>query len=181
MGNFKQKNRFNESQRMHKAVCGACGKDCEVPFKPTGDKPVFCNDCFRNKRSGQPRRFGERDSGRFNSSEKRMHKAICDKCGKECEVPFRPTGDKPVYCSECFNKGGKSESSNQAGRQFEIINTKLDKILKALSPTVSSEVDGKKETIKKIKASKPKKINKSNKKKKVASLKKAKPKLKKKK
>ena len=31
-----------------------------------------------------------------------MHKASCGDCGKECEVPFEPKGDKPVYCSECF-------------------------------------------------------------------------------
>lgn len=28
--------------------------------------------------------------------------AICAKCGKPCQVPFRPNGKKPVYCSECF-------------------------------------------------------------------------------
>ena len=32
------------------------------------------------------------------------HQATCDNCGKRCEVPFKPTGIKPVYCSECHNK-----------------------------------------------------------------------------
>ena len=42
--------------------------------------------------------------------ERTMHKAICADCNKECEVPFRPTGDRPVYCKECFSKrkGGGS-------------------------------------------------------------------------
>ncbi|MCJ7634708.1 hypothetical protein MUP77_20245 [Candidatus Bathyarchaeota archaeon] len=31
-----------------------------------------------------------------------MHKSVCAECGKECEVPFEPTGDRPVYCSECW-------------------------------------------------------------------------------
>lgn len=138
MRNFKQNNKFNDRrQTMHKVVCSACGKDCEVPFKPTGDKPVYCNDCFRSKRNEEPRRSGGRDSGRFSSSDKRMYKAVCDKCGKTCEVPFRPTGDKPVYCSECFNKPGKDKGSSQAsGGQFDIINAKLDKILEALGSTV---------------------------------------------
>jgi len=37
-----------------------------------------------------------------------MFKAICADCGKECEVPFKPSGDRPVYCKECFakRKGG---------------------------------------------------------------------------
>ncbi len=26
-----------------------------------------------------------------------MHSAVCDDCGKRCEVPFRPTGDKPIF------------------------------------------------------------------------------------
>jgi len=25
-------------------------------------------------------------------------------CNKECEVPFKPSGDRPVYCKECFSK-----------------------------------------------------------------------------
>jgi CxxC-x17-CxxC domain-containing protein len=33
-----------------------------------------------------------------------MHKSVCADCGKECEVPFRPTGDRPVYCQECWTK-----------------------------------------------------------------------------
>lgn len=50
--------------RMHKTVCSDCGKTCDVPFKPSGDKPVFCNECFSGKRDGG------RDDGRernFNS------------------------------------------------------------------------------------------------------------------
>lgn len=36
-----------------------------------------------------------------------MHKAVCSECGKECEVPFKPTEGKPVYCRECFMKRKK--------------------------------------------------------------------------
>jgi len=38
---------------MHKATCSECGNACEVPFRPTGDKPIFCNDCFSAKRGGE--------------------------------------------------------------------------------------------------------------------------------
>ena len=31
-----------------------------------------------------------------------MHKAVCADCGKNCEVPFRPSQDRPVYCKNCF-------------------------------------------------------------------------------
>src|SRR5579862_1423084 len=30
--------------------------------------------------------------------------AICGECGKEAQLPFKPRGDRPVYCSECFDK-----------------------------------------------------------------------------
>ncbi len=36
--------------------------------------------------------------------ERALYKAICADCNKECEVPFRPSQDRPVYCRECFSK-----------------------------------------------------------------------------
>ncbi|HEY3081691.1 MAG TPA: CxxC-x17-CxxC domain-containing protein, partial [Chloroflexota bacterium] len=38
-----------------------------------------------------------------------MFPATCSNCGKETQVPFQPRGDKPVYCSDCFEsvRGGR--------------------------------------------------------------------------
>lgn len=47
--------------------------------------------------------------------ERAMYKAICADCGKECEVPFRPNQDRPVYCKECFSRR-KTGSPFKAGR-----------------------------------------------------------------
>jgi len=33
-----------------------------------------------------------------------VFKAICAECNRECEVPFKPREDRPVYCKECFSK-----------------------------------------------------------------------------
>ena len=44
-----------------------------------------------------------------------MHKTVCSECHKECEVPFRPSLDKPVFCSECF--GGKKETGDRSERR----------------------------------------------------------------
>ena len=62
-----------------------------------------------------------------------MFSAVCADCGDECKVPFRPTSDKPVFCSNCF--GGKKNSGGNAGGKdkFEELNAKLDKILGLLS------------------------------------------------
>jgi CxxC-x17-CxxC domain-containing protein len=34
--------------------------------------------------------------------ERILHQAVCADCRKNCEVPFRPSGDRPVYCPECW-------------------------------------------------------------------------------
>jgi len=37
-------------REMHKATCGDCGNECEIPFKPKEDRPVYCKECFQNHR-----------------------------------------------------------------------------------------------------------------------------------
>lgn len=87
---------------------------------------------MRNFNQGRDRDFGDRrssdrgssrgGSGSFGRRPERggfgggrsggapmMHKAVCFECGKECEVPFRPTGGKPVFCSNCFENKNQSE------------------------------------------------------------------------
>ena len=105
-------------------------------------------------RSGGRDRFGGgRSSGRSSGGfgERRqfeMHDVTCDKCGKACQVPFKPTGDKPVLCSDCFRakEGGRDSfssrnerpsfsSSNSSGSNsadIAQINAKLDKIIAVL-------------------------------------------------
>jgi len=50
-----------------------------------------------------------------------MYKVICADCRKECEVPFRPSGDRPVYCKECYSKRKSSGTfkPRQDGRPKE--------------------------------------------------------------
>jgi CxxC-x17-CxxC domain-containing protein len=40
--------------------------------------------------------------GGYDRPRREMFPATCSQCGKETKVPFQPRGDKPVYCSECF-------------------------------------------------------------------------------
>ncbi len=42
----------------------------------------------------RPQSFGPRE----------MHNAVCSECGQECQVPFKPTEGKPVFCKECYSK-----------------------------------------------------------------------------
>ncbi len=41
---------FGGPRQSYDATCGSCGKPCQVPFQPKGDRPVYCNDCFRNQK-----------------------------------------------------------------------------------------------------------------------------------
>lgn len=128
---------------------------------------------------------GDRDSGRHE-----MFSAVCSECGKDCQVPFRPTNGKPVYCSECFEKinGGRDSRRPERGDfrpqaqgfdqnkgQFEAINAKLDKILSILAPApVIKEEKAKGPELAEVVVEEPKKVKKAVKKavKKVASEKK---------
>ena len=41
---------YGAPRQMYPATCAECGKATEVPFQPRGDKPVYCNDCYRKIR-----------------------------------------------------------------------------------------------------------------------------------
>ena len=46
----------------------------------------------------------QQGGGGFGGRPREMFKAVCADCQKEGEVPFRPSGNRPVYCKECFAK-----------------------------------------------------------------------------
>ncbi len=112
---------------------------------------------------GDRPRFGGRPGGKdFRNTQ--MFSATCAECNKPCEVPFRPNGEKPVYCNYCFGKnkasagysstpshstpasrpsfdgGPKADNSQIADlkKQLNTINTKLDTLIEKLSGTSSS-------------------------------------------
>ncbi len=105
---------FDREREMFTTTCGDCGNECQVPFKPKDDRPVYCRECFQNHKPA-PRpggRFGGRSGGygrdrgsRFGRRDDRpreMFTTTCGDCGNECQVPFKPKDDRPVYCRECF-------------------------------------------------------------------------------
>lgn len=66
-------------------------------------------DRFEGRSGGRPRsggfnRGGFRGPRRFNDGPREMHKAICTECKKECEVPFKPTEGRDVFCKDCYAK-----------------------------------------------------------------------------
>src|SRR3989344_9234910 len=95
---------------MHKAVCDECQKSCEVPFRPSGDKPIYCNECFSSKKGGDDR-GPRRDFG----GDRAPRKEFNDRPAQA--LPFKPAS------------AGLSEDMKN---QFKEINTKLDRLTSAI-------------------------------------------------
>ena len=41
-----------QGRQLYGVKCASCGKQTEVPFKPSGDRPVYCRDCYMQKKGG---------------------------------------------------------------------------------------------------------------------------------
>jgi CxxC-x17-CxxC domain-containing protein len=51
---------------------------------------------------------GYSSGGGYERAPREMFSATCASCGREAQVPFRPSGAKPVYCSDCFQTQRRS-------------------------------------------------------------------------
>lgn len=57
---------------------------------------------FKGRSGGNGRGFSSRGGFGNSFGPREMHKAVCTQCKKECQVPFKPTEGKPVFCKECY-------------------------------------------------------------------------------
>jgi CxxC-x17-CxxC domain-containing protein len=93
---------------LHEVTCDKCGVKCDIPFKPTNNKPVYCRACFRKNEITEPRagpdRFESRGRDRFES--------------------------KPRF--EEFKQPSNANNASPSSEDLDKINRKLDKIMKAL-------------------------------------------------
>lgn len=60
------------------------------------NEPGRCPECRANRRQVM--------AGDGAAPRREMHPAVCAECGAQTQVPFLPRGDRPVYCSTCFDK-----------------------------------------------------------------------------
>ncbi len=97
---------------MHKAVCDECHKSCEVPFRPSSDKPIYCNDCFSGKRGNEaPRREFNNDRG-----------------------PKREFNDKPSFSKPAAG------ANDEVKKQLSEMNSKLDRLISAIEKMSAPKV-----------------------------------------
>lgn len=122
-GNDRAGNRFNNTRsqsdkptQLFSATCSLCGKSCEVPFRPSGDKPVYCSNCFGKKNEGGSRDFrgGDRREAGFKQN---------DRSKREDN---RPRSDRP--------QGIPRESDGEIKQRLSTIEAKLNRILDLINP-----------------------------------------------
>lgn len=96
--------------------CRDCGADFvftagEQEFyasKGLTHTPTRCPECRAARKNGGSGGYGER-------APRQMYTATCSNCGGEARVPFQPRGDKPVYCSNCYQQFGGARGGGNSG------------------------------------------------------------------
>ena len=63
-------------------------------------EPRRCPSCRASRKAA--RGNGDSSGGGYDRGPREMFSATCSSCGREAQVPFRPTSGKPVYCNDCF-------------------------------------------------------------------------------
>ena len=71
--------------------------------------PKRCPSCRQERKARQNGNSYGNDSHSYRPR-REMFPAVCAECGKATQVPFRPSEDRPVYCSDCYNKVRLSRS-----------------------------------------------------------------------
>ena len=68
------------------------------------NEPQRCQSCRAVAKQNRALGItGEHANGN-GSGQREMHAAVCAECGGQALVPFLPRNDRPVYCSNCFDK-----------------------------------------------------------------------------
>ncbi len=98
--------------------------DCRQEFTFTASEQQFfadrqfseprrCPSCRASRKAARGASDGGYASGGYSAGgydrpQREMFSATCSSCGREAQVPFRPNGSKPVYCSDCFKTQRRS-------------------------------------------------------------------------
>lgn len=95
-------NQNYEDQQLQCVECGQyfsfSAEDQEFYQSKGYSSPKRCPVCRQNRKAQ-----GNRGGG-GQRHERPQYEVVCDECGCTTTVPFRPSSDKPVFCSDCYNK-----------------------------------------------------------------------------
>ena len=94
-------------------TCRDCGQDFTFTsgeqefFASRGfSEPSRCASCREARKAERNGGSGTYSSGGYgyDRPQRQMFEAPCASCGNTARVPFQPSGEKPVYCSDCFRQ-----------------------------------------------------------------------------
>ncbi len=91
-------------------TCQDCGQsftfsaDEQTLFAQKGytNDPKRCPTCRAARRTESP--TSSTSSSGYGRPQRQMYPTVCARCGKQTQVPFLPSGNRPVYCSDCFTR-----------------------------------------------------------------------------
>ena len=78
---------------------------------------------FGGDRGGS--RFSGGSGGHRRERRQETFDVVCDKCGEDCKVPFKPMNSKPIFCDKCYSKDGGGSSSVDHTKDFSAVNERL--------------------------------------------------------
>lgn len=100
---------YEQNYENQQLQCVECGKIFEFPaedqefYAQKGySAPKRCSECRENRKRNSG---GGQRGGGFGQRERREYPVTCAACGCETTVPFKPSNDRPVFCSSCYKKG----------------------------------------------------------------------------
>lgn len=84
------------------------------------NEPSRCPDCRQARRAERASSEGGYTSGGYSTGGgygggRQLYSVVCAECGRNAQVPFQPRGDRPVYCSDCFEKQRGGSYTRQRG------------------------------------------------------------------
>jgi CxxC-x17-CxxC domain-containing protein len=123
-GGGNDRRRDEGPRTMHSATCSDCGKNAQVPFKPTGDKPVFCSDCFGSKKDSNT--SFERNNDRRGGGDRSFDRGNDRRGGS----------DRPSFKDNRGPKTSGGGDTQKLERQIDALHKKMDKVLASLGEDV---------------------------------------------
>lgn len=146
---FRPRRDDREARPMFKAVCAQCSKPCEVPFRPSGNKPVLCSYCFEEqKNAGDGGSRPERRSDRPSYSK--------DAPVRSNDNSSQALKDIAVKLDKIINLlgGSKEDSKKIDSLELKIEEPTKKKDVKDVKPKAKSEEKAKEKKVAKPKAKK---------------------------
>ena len=106
-------------------TCADCGTECQVPFVPRTDKPVYCSDCFRQNKpqdSGSDRYSRDDRGSRYSRDDRGSRSSFRRESSRDNSRSSKPRSDKFLRKQESFFANGSTKF-------YETIKEKLYEIL----------------------------------------------------